>query len=148
MRLASSLALALTLGLLVAAGCGKSTTGPSPADAEAMASCAPADGPAVTIRFAASGGDRSTPPIVQATVYRPRAELAGTQWTLPSEQANVMLQRTEHPEFDVATEGRIAIESVGADGTITGTVHARFPDGTQVRRAFRAAWQERAVLCA
>lgn len=147
MRLASS--LALTFALLAAAGCGKSTD-PSRTftDAEATPSCGPTDGPAVTIRFVSSAGDMTTPPLVQATVYRPRSELAGKQWALPSEEAHAWLQRTTHLEYDPATEGRIAIEAVEADGTIVGTITARFADGTRFLRTFRAAWQGRAALCA
>ena len=146
MRLAPS--LALVLGLLLA-GCDKSTS-PSleSVDAEAAAACGPTDGPAVTIRFASASGDFTTPPIVQAMVYRQRSELAGKEWVLPSDQAHAWLQRTTHLEFDPATEGRIAIEVVEADGTIVGTIDAKFPDGTLFLRTFRATWQERALLCA
>ena len=147
MRLAPS--LALTLGLLLAAGCDNSTgPSPKPTDAEATAACGPTDGPAVAIRFASAAGDFTTPPIVQAAVYRPRSELAGKQWVLPSDQAHVWIQRTTHLEYDPATEGRIAIEVIEADGTIVGTINARFPDGTLFLRSFRAAWRELAVLCA
>ena len=148
MRFASSLALAL--GLSVVTACGKSSTAPSLGltVAEATATCAPTDGPAVAIRFTSSAGESPTPPIVQAAVYRPRAELAGKQWTLPSDQAHVWLQRTPSLEFDPATEGRITIDAVEADGAIRGSITARFPDGTRFERRFRATWTESAPVCA
>ena len=145
MRLAPSLALVLGL---VLAGCDSSTS-PSleSVDAQAAAACGPTDGPAVTIRFASPSGDFTTPPIVEAMIYLPRSGIAGTQWSLPSDQAHVWIQRTSHLEFDPATEGRVAIEVVEADGTVVGTINAKFADGTLFLRTFRAVWQERAALC-
>lgn len=147
MRLASSLTFALAL--LVPAGCGRSSTGPSLhlAVVEATRDCAPNDGPAVAIRFASAAGESPAPPVVQVAVYRSPSELAGRRWELPSDRAHAWIRRTMALEFDPATDGFIALHAVDADGTIHGTIEARFPDGTRLDQRFRAAWRERTVLC-
>jgi hypothetical protein len=146
MRFVSSFALAL--GLLPTVACSKST-GPALnlAVAEATASCAPNDGPAVAIRFTSSAGESPAPPVVQVSIFAARSGLAGKRWTLPSSRAQAWVQRTSALEYDAATEGRIAIDAVEADGTIRGTIAARFADGTRFDRRFRAPWIERVMLC-
>lgn len=145
MRLAPSLALALIL----ATGCGKSSTGPTLtlAVVESTRSCAPNDGPAVTFRFASMAGEAPPPPVVAVNIYRSRTELAGKRWELPSEQANAWIRRTPALEHDAATGGFIAIDAVDPDGTIRGRIEAHFPDGARLDRRFRAPWRERAMLC-
>jgi hypothetical protein len=138
--------------LLLAAAC--RSNGPSgPAlhlpVAEATSSCAPADGPAVALLLATATdlAAAPVPPLVHVIVFRSRSALAGHSLELTPDVGAASLQRGPDAPLQQATTARLTVDAVAADGTVTGVVQLRFPDGSRVSQRFRAPWRERPALC-
>lgn len=121
------------------------TSGSTPAafpSAFARASCAPTDGPAITIDLSPSrGADPLAPPLIQTSVYRPRADAVGRTWTFDGNWGSGYTSycgTSTHCES--ATETTLTLGRLLQGDSIPGEIEARFPTAGLVRGTFRAAW--------
>jgi hypothetical protein len=120
------------------------------AHAVASAACGPADGPAVAIYLAPDPVTSLEPatPFVRVYVAMPRDALSGHAWVLAGSKADGGAWfHSSVSKFEIATNGYMAVKSVGADNTIEGSVDIRFPTAGHIRGGFRAVWLPATMLC-
>ncbi|MCC7055654.1 MAG: hypothetical protein IT355_20450 [Gemmatimonadaceae bacterium] len=116
----------------------------------ALASCGPADGPAVTLTFSGTpySGERVSPPYVLMTVYRPPTDLAGRTYTFDrtgDTASGVMIDASG--AYVGAVTGTLQVDRVTGDNSVVAYVNAQLPDGSRLRRAFVAPWRIALVAC-
>lgn len=147
----STLAAALLLSGL-AAGCGR---GVSEVIADyrfgsAFRECAPWDGAAFHVILGPEElADTAYVPApgVELRIYDAPERAAGRMIRLEGfDDRGAILRCPTSGPCDPALEGTVRIVSASKD-TIRGWIDAEWPDGSNVRTAFAAAWKERTVFC-
>ncbi len=116
----------------------------------AVASCGPADGPAVAIYLAPNPVVSIEPsrPFVRVYVPVELNQLTGQLW--PIKSINTIAAAWFHPDastYELADTGYLIVSSIGSDNTVTGSVDLRFPTAGHIKSAFRAVWLPSHSLC-
>jgi len=145
--------LATTLIVSTSLGCNSDGVLAPPRGLEHAAagrSCAPTDGPAVTIYLSPSAvsSPYPTPPFVELSLWRSSDELVG-RWSLAASSKHGAASRIgPGGEFlESAGLGSVTVLSVQEDTTIRGNVDIIFASGYRVRGGFTAAWISRTTIC-
>jgi hypothetical protein len=139
------------LALIVAAACGadgvSGPSGPLP-HAAAMATCGPADGPAVAIYLAASPITDNEPqvPHVRIAIWTALDQLAGRSWAVGDAGEAHATWHAAPSNFVVAERGEIVVHSVSADNAIDASVDLIFANG-RVRGRFTSTWLSLPIPC-
>ncbi len=134
-------------------GCRSDATVAPPAGlpyAVASRSCAPTDGPAVTIVLMAERVQSSAPavPSLSLHVWHPLESLRGRTFSLVGASADGAA--TFHPRgttFETATSAVVRVTEVAADSSIEGTVDATFPASGRIRGTFHGVWIAGMPMC-
>ena len=147
-----SRAVCLSIATAVAVGCSSDRVGAPPPGlpyATATPTCAPNDGPAVSIYLTALLEDTLEPskPYVRIAVWQPLDSLVGRSWVLaPSSEDGSAWYHATAVDFESATNGRLTVTSFSLE-RVRGTVDVTFPDAGRIRGAFEATWIPQAELC-
>jgi hypothetical protein len=143
-------AILAVLGVDCARGA-EPAAGPAPYSyAFAMPDCAPWDGPAVVLYLLDSDSDALPPATrhVRVTIWKGAAELAHHTFHWPANpQPGAAAQCSSAGSCEAVVEGQIAFGAVAPNSFVEGELDLRFGNGERVRRAFKAAWRARRVLC-
>jgi hypothetical protein len=146
----------LCLGVACADGDRFTTRAGSPEGypyAYAARSCAPWDGPAVTIFLVPSPVDSSSTlppdaPHIELAIWRSPASLTGTTLTWPTtEQIGVLTACRDQTTCEQATAATVRFRSLPSGGSLEGHISAKFPTATGVSGGFRAVWHPERALC-
>jgi hypothetical protein len=148
--------LAGLLALLAAGGCG-TPAAPSESYPHAYATpdCAPWDGAAVTFLFTPEplAAGASSPPArhVRVSVFRPLASLPGLDVELDATENGQPVAQASACDApgacDPIRSGTLHVESVEADGSVTGSVDLPLGRGERLAGAFDAEWRGRDPAC-
>jgi hypothetical protein len=116
--------------------------------AAATRACGPADGPAVAIYLVTAPAAALVPPApyVRINVWQSVSDVEGGSWEVGGDAA-AAAYFTAPNDFEVASDGWIRIQVVGADTTVEGSVDLTFPNAGRVAGGFRAVWISAAPLC-
>ena len=116
--------------------------------AAATRACGPADGPAVAIYLVTAPTAALEPPVpyVRINVWQSVSDVAGGVWEVDGDSA-AAAYFTGPADFEVASDGWIRVQVVGADTTVEGSVDLTFPTAGRVAGGFRAVWISAAPLC-
>jgi len=152
---------ALLLGVS-SISCGDSpdlaTLPPSPpgfAYAYAAPSCAPWDGPAVSLVLRSdplAGSDslieQGDRPQLRISIYpREAGGLARRTYRWPRQPEEAAASRCESGQCDPVSAGWVTIRTIAPDSQLTGELELRFEGGGTARGGFRAAWRSRRYFC-
>ena len=86
-------------------------------------------------------------PYVRDYIARSVEELDGRRWEIgPNSEGGAWYHQTA-TEFEIATWGVLAVNSVSEDLTVEGEVNLVFPSGRHVWGEFRAIWFTSNRLC-
>jgi hypothetical protein len=133
---------ALSIATVISASCDGALAPPRDlVHAAVTRSCAPNDGPAVTIYL-------SQTPYLQINVWQPLASLGGRPWSVgsgSSEGSATFVAVSANPE--TATTGTVTVHSVSADNHVEGTVDVIFPKSGRIHGGFQAIWKPQTFLC-
>lgn len=118
--------------------------------AVAVRSCAPNDGPAVTIYLSSDEVETSepSPPYLRLAIWQPVGVLANRTWSLAvsSSEGSASFHATASAH-EAAAGGTVTITTVMADTTLQGTVDVIFPTAGRIRGGFTAPYVHPPALC-
>jgi hypothetical protein len=148
---------ALLLGLAVAA-CGDHSLPPPPpgfAYAYAAPSCAPWDGPAVSLVLrsnALAGADTliegGDDPQLRVSIYpREAGGLTRRSYRWPHQPEEAAGARCEAGQCQPIPSGGVTILTLRADSVVTGELKVRLQQGGTLQGGFRAPWRSRRYFC-
>lgn len=127
-------------------GCSQKGALPPPEDfpyAIALRSCAPHDGPAVTIYLSSEEVEspQPSPPYLQIAIWQPVGTLANRTWSLAvsSTEGSASFHATSSGH-ETASGGNVRVTTVSADTTLEGTVDVTFPTAGRIRGGFTAPY--------
>ncbi len=112
--------------------------------------CAPWDGSAVTILFAAAlpTADSVRPPYLRVSLWKDLESLEGHTWRWPvTESIGAASLCTTEDDCRAASKATIWIEPVGPDSAIAGRLRLEFSDRPTLAGSFRAPWRTRRGRC-
>jgi len=143
--------LAVLATILPSAGCRSEVT-PSSNYPYAYASptCAPWDGPAVTIYLTPTLADSIAPGAahLSISIWTSASELPGRSFSWPTDkQTGAGVRCARQGDCEAAAAGRVAFRPFAADSVLEGSFDLLFSDSTSERGGFRAAWRPRQELC-
>lgn len=155
MHRAAIVSVVMASGLL--AGCNRSSDlGPVPEPpagypfAYATRDCAPWDGPAVTVYFAAVESEQIPPADrhLEVSIYRSPTDLAGRTFGWPADPEVGGGRRCLSADTcEVVPEGRVSIRESRPDSSLAGELFLRTASGDTVRGGFNARWRDRRIMC-
>lgn len=121
--------------------------------AYATPSCAPWDGPAVTLYLtpqAVDSGSPLPPPgaSLGVSIWKSRAELPGARFSWPSSgQVGAAQVCTREAECEAASGATVAFGQDGSQDTLQGMMDLAFPQRGRITGDFRARWIQRSMFC-
>jgi len=119
--------------------------------ATAMGDCAPWDGAAVSILLTTGPVDSTvqpSPPFLRLAIWKSRSSLGSNVFAWPSDEpVGAASYCATADSCEAADTGRVQFGETGSDGTLVGKFELSFRNKGPVAGGFRAAWQERRVLC-
>ena len=118
--------------------------------ATVTSTCAPNDGPAVTIYLSAAAAGTLEPstPYLRIAVWQPLNALSGRSWSLASTSAEgAAWYYATAMGFESATRGNVTVTSVSATNRVRGIVDVTFPSAGRIRGGFDAIWMPQTLLC-
>lgn len=141
-----------SLTTLALCACGNSVTGAA-ADfqyARATNTCAPTDGPAVSIILSARPlrGSSVDQPYVAINIWTGLRDLSGHPYRLAQNSNDgfgTYNADRDGPAGKVT--GTVVITGVAPDSSVLGTVDVRLSDGTRFLRDFKAPWRPTRTFC-
>ena len=138
--------------LLLAAlgGCGSDPSPTAFPTAFARRSCGPTDAPSIAIDLSTVTQQQEpiAPPLVRMIVYQSREAAAGRTWTVDEPFTNGAATYCETElSCENAPRGSIRLDPTTSAGIVSGEVELRFPKKGMIRGPFRAAWNDRSILC-
>lgn len=151
----ASFGQALLLSAIVSlSGCGKDDFRDpgdgAPVRGIAMADCAPWDGAATSLFFAAEGLDRlpPPPPYLHLVVYDAGSALPAATFVLGENRAGsgIAVRCTSDRDCATAEGGRVEFAASPDDSTLSGAYRISLPDGV-LSSTFTARWVRREALC-
>ncbi len=115
----------------------------------ATRSCAPTDGPAVSITWTAAPatGRDVVGPYLQVLLWTGVGELAGRSFRLATDSQDGFARFVRAGGGEGAVRGSVRITQVGADSSVSGAVDLALDDGSRFARSFVAPWISTQMLC-
>ena len=115
----------------------------------AAGACAPAGGPAVVVFLAPKpvGELNPSPPYVRVFVPVGAGELTAHAWPIGSSTEAGAWFQADSSTSEIATSGSMIVSSVGADGSINGSLDLRFPNAGRITSEFHAKWLASNFYC-
>lgn len=118
--------------------------------AVAVRSCAPNDGPAVSIYLSRAEVTtlEPTPPYLRIAIWQPVGTVANRTWSLriPAGEGSAWFHATTSGH-ETASSGNVRVTTVSADTTLEGTVDVTFPAAGRIRGGFTAPYIDPPALC-
>jgi hypothetical protein len=118
--------------------------------ASATNSCAPTDGPAVSITLSSTpvGSGRVDRPYLTLSIWTGLGDLPGKTFSFAAASPDGF--GAYFGEDTTKTEtvtGTVHIDRIARDSSITATLNIRLADGSRIVRTFIAPWQATRMLC-
>ena len=109
----------------------------------AVRSCAPHDGPAVTIYLSSEEVEspQPSPPYLRIAIWQAVGALANRSWSLAvsSAEGSASFHATTSAH-EMASGGTVRVTTVSADSTLEGTIDVTFPTAGRIRGGFIAQY--------
>jgi hypothetical protein len=111
--------------------------------------CAPTGGPATAFYLATARIDSIQPlgTYLRITVWEPPGRLAGRTWSVAGDRRLGDAALCISEACEPVASGRISVERMTDDTTLTGVVDLVLGRGEEIRGGFTAGWRSRTIGC-